>query len=599
MRIEDYGLIGDLQTAALVGRNGSIDWLCFPRFDSGACFAALLGDERHGRWLMAPAGEVKQTSRRYRVGTLVLDTEFETDTGSVRVVDFMPPRGKAPDVVRIVEGMSGTVPMRMELVIRFDYGSIVPWVKRSDNAVTAIGGPDGLVLRTPVETRGKDLTTVAEFEVGAGDWVPFTLTWHASSDPLPHPIDPSVALRQTVDFWADWTTRCTYDGEWRDEVMTSLMVLKALTYAPTGGIVAAPTTSLPEQLGGIRNWDYRFCWLRDATLSLYALMLSGFEDEAVAWRDWLLRAVAGDPAQFSIMYGPAGERRLPELELDWLPGYEGARPVRIGNAASSQRQLDVYGEVVDMFWHARRLGIPVDEYARDMGIHLLEYLETAWHEPDCGIWEIRGPERHFTHSKVMVWVAFDRAVQAIEQGLWESPVDRWRRAREEVREEILSKGYDADRGTFVQHYGSKDLDASLLLLPIVGFLPATDERMVRTIEAIQSELDAGGFVRRYIADGEGSVDGLPPGEAAFLPCTFWLADNLFLLGRDEEARKIFERLLPIANDLGLFSEEYDPKTKRLVGNFPQAFTHVALVNTARNLTPGPSPSAHRGRVEDQ
>jgi GH15 family glucan-1,4-alpha-glucosidase len=601
MRIEDYALIGDLQTAALVGRNGSIDWLCFPRFDSGACFAALLGDENNGRWLIAPAGEVKQTSRRYRVDTLVLDTEFETDTGSVRVTDFMPPRGEAPDVVRIVEGMSGSVKMQMELVIRFDYGSIVPWVRRQGSALTAIGGPDALILRTPARTEGRDYRTVAEFDVNAGDWVPFTLTWHASSDPLPAPVDASVALRETVQYWADWTSRCTYTGEWRNEVMTSLMVLKALTYAPTGGIVAAPTTSLPEQLGGVRNWDYRFCWLRDATFSLYALMLAGYEDEAVAWRDWLLRAIAGHPAQFSIMYGPAGERRLTEQVLDWLPGYEGSKPVRVGNAASSQRQLDVYGEVIDSFWLAGRLGIPVDDNAREMGVKLLKYLETAWRQPDEGIWEIRGPAQHFTHSKVMVWVAFDRAVRAIQAGRWTGPLDRWRHARSVVRDEIMARGYDAELGTFVQHYGSKKLDASLLLLPIVGFLPATDPRMVRTIEAIQRELDVGGFVRRYATDGDGAIDGLPPGEAAFLPCTFWLADNLFLLGRDEEAREIFERLLTLTNDVGLLSEEYDTGAKRLVGNFPQAFTHVALVNTAQNLTPGPRPSEHRsadGRAGD-
>jgi GH15 family glucan-1,4-alpha-glucosidase len=593
MRIEDYALIGDLQTAALVGRNGSIDWLCFPRFDSGACFAALLGDENNGRWLIAPAGEVKRTSRRYRADTLVLDTEFETDTGSVRVSDFMPPRGRAPDVVRIVEGMSGSVPMRMELVIRFDYGSIMPWVRRRGRALTAIGGPDALVLRTPVPTKGVDYRTVAEFDVGAGDWVPFALTWHPSNTALPRPINPAVALRETISYWTDWTARSTYTGEWRDAVMTSLMVLKAMTYAPTGGIVAAPTTSLPEQLGGQRNWDYRFCWLRDATFSLYALMLSGFEDEAVAWRDWLLRAIAGHPAQFRIMYGPAGERRLPELELDWLAGYEGSKPVRIGNAASSQRQLDVYGEVIDSLWLAGRLGIAVGENARELGVKLLTYLESAWREPDAGIWEIRGPAQHFTHSKVMVWVAFDRAVKAIEAGRWaDGPLDRWKQVRATVRDEILANGYDSDRGTFVQRYGSKELDASLLLLPIVGFLPATDPRMVRTIEAIQRELDGGGLVRRYSTAG--AVDGLPSGEAAFLPCTFWLADNLALLGRHEEARAIFERLLTLTNDVGLLSEEYDVGAKRLVGNFPQAFTHVALVNTARNLTPGPSPAEHRG-----
>jgi GH15 family glucan-1,4-alpha-glucosidase len=598
MLIEEYALVGDLQTAALVGRDCSIDWLCFPRFDSGACFAALLGSEQHGRWLLTPKGEVTRTERRYREDTLVLETELTTADGVVRIVDFMPPRGNYPDIVRVVEGMSGRVPMRMQLVIRFDYGSIVPWVVRRSGAVKAIGGPDSLILRTPVPTRGKDLTTVAEFEVGSGDWIPFVLTWHPSHDPSPEPIDPAVALRETIAFWAEWSGRATYSGSWRDAVMTSLRVLKAMTYAPTGGIVAAPTTSLPEQLGGVRNWDYRYCWLRDATFTLYSLMLAGYKDEAMSWRDWLLRAIAGDPSQLRIMYGPGGERRLPETELEWLPGYEDSKPVRVGNAASRQRQLDVYGEVLDSFWFSRRLGIPANDAAWDIGVKLLEYLESSWREPDEGIWEIRGTPRDFTYSKVMAWVAFDRIVKSIELG-WRKgdDLDRWKRAREEVRTEILEKGYDSDRGAFVQHFGSKELDASTLMLPLVGFLPATDKRMVGTIEAIQRELTRGGLVFRYASDGAESVDGLPRGEAAFLPCTFWLADNLALLGRRAEARALFEHLLALRNDLGLLSEEYDVNAKRLVGNFPQAFTHVALVNTARNLTPGLSPARHRGGAD--
>jgi GH15 family glucan-1,4-alpha-glucosidase len=596
MRIEEYALIGDLQTAALVGRNCSIDWLCFPRFDSGACFSALLGDEHHGRWLLSPAADVKKTVRRYREDTLVLETELETADGVVRVVDFMPPRGRYPDVVRVVEGMSGTVRMRMQLVIRFDYGSIVPWVRRHASGLTAIGGPDALVLRTPVPTKGRDLTTVAEFEVGAGDWIPFTLTWHPSNEPLPEPVDPAKALRETIGFWSEWSGRSTYTGSWRDEVMTSLRVLKALTYAPTGGIVAAPTTSLPEHLGGVRNWDYRYCWLRDATFSLYSLMLAGYKEEASAWRDWLLRAVAGDPSELRIMYGPAGERRLPESELDWLPGYERSKPVRVGNAASEQRQLDVYGEVLDSFWLSRRIGLAPSNTAWDVAVKLLDYLESAWREPDEGIWEIRGDPRDFTYSKVMAWVAFDRAVKTIETYGAKGPVDRWKRAREDVRAEVLAKGYDSERGAFVQHFDTKELDASALMLPLVGFLPATDKRMIGTIEAIQRELSHDGFVFRYASDKAAEIDGLPAGEAAFLPCTFWLADNLHLLGRTSDARGIFERLLDVGNDLGLLSEEYDVEAKRLVGNFPQAFTHVALVNTARNLSPGlrPGPAEHRG-----
>jgi GH15 family glucan-1,4-alpha-glucosidase len=598
VRIEDYALIGDLQTAALVGRNTSIDWLCFPRFDSGACFAALLGDERHGRWLLTPKREVKRTVRRYREDTLVLETEHETEDGTVRVVDFMPPRGKNPDVVRVVEGMSGRVPMRMQLVIRFDYGSIVPWVRRENGDLLAIGGPDALILRTPAPTRGRDLTTVAEFEVEPGDWIPFTLTWFPSSDPIPETVDPAAALRDTIGFWADWSGQSSYTGSWRDEVMTSLRVLKAMTYVPSGGIVAAPTTSLPEHLGGVRNWDYRYCWLRDATFSLYALMEAGYKDEAEAWRDWLLRAVAGDPSELRIMYGPAGERRLPELEVDWLPGYEASKPVRIGNAASTQRQLDVFGEVLDSFWLSRRIGFPPSDLAWDLAVKMLEYLESAWREPDEGIWEVRGEPRDFTYSKVMAWVAFDRAVKAIERFGRHGRLDQWKRAREELRSEVLEKGYDADRGAFVQYFGSKELDASVLMLPLVGFLPAHDQRMLSTIDAIQRELMDDGLVFRYSSEHAERIDGLPAGEAAFLPCTFWLADNLALLGRIEEARGLFERLLELRNDLGLLSEEYDVEAKRLVGNFPQAFTHVALVNTARNLSVGLGPARHRGEVND-
>jgi GH15 family glucan-1,4-alpha-glucosidase len=597
VRIEDYALIGDLQTAALVGRNGSIDWLCVPRFDSGACFASLLGDERHGRWLLAPVGEVTAVRRRYRACTLVLETEMDTADGTVRIVDFMPPRGRYPDVVRIVEGVRGQVPMRMQLVIRFDYGTAVPWVRRRSRGLTAVAGPDALVLRCPVPTRGQDFTTVAAFEVGPGDAVPFTLTWHPSTEALPPAVDPAAALRETTAFWSDWGARSTYRGNWPETVLTSLMVLKALTYAPTGGIVAAPTTSLPEQLGGVRNWDYRYCWLRDATFTLYAMVQAGYHDEAIAWRDWLLRAVAGDPSQLQIMYGPAGERRLPELELPWLPGYESSAPVRIGNAASEQRQLDVYGEVLDSFWFSRRVGIPADEQAWALALKLLEYLETAWRDPDQGIWEMRGPPRHFTYSKVMCWVGFDRAVKTIELGARDGPLDTFKRTREEIRAEILDRGFDTGRGSFVQCFGGKDLDASLLMLPLVGFLPARDERMTGTIDAIQRELTRDGLLLRYSTHASGDVDGLPPGEAAFLPCTFWLADNLALLGRETEAHAIFERLVGLSNDVGLLSEEYDCRAKRLVGNFPQAFTHMTLVNTAVNLSPGPGPARHRGESQ--
>lgn len=592
-RIEDYALIGDLQTAALVERGGSIDWLCFPRFDSGACFAALLGTEENGRWLLAPVdGGV--TRRRYLDDTLVLETTWETDTGSVRVLDFMPPRGRAPDVVRIVEGIGGDVQMRSELVIRFDYGSIVPWVRRTDHARLAVAGPDALCFRTRAETRGEDMRTVSEFVVSAGDRIPFVLTWFPSHTETPQPIDAEAALADTESFWRDWNDLCDVDvpTEWRDVTRRSLMVLKALTYAPTGGIVAAPTTSLPESIGSVRNWDYRYCWLRDATLTLLALLHAGYAEEAGAWRTWLLRAVAGDPADIQIMYGVAGERRLTELELPWLPGYEGSAPVRIGNAASAQIQLDVFGEVMDALYQARAHGLPKEQRAWDLQQLLLEHLADAWREPDSGIWEIRGEPRHFVHSKVMAWVAFDRAVRTVEQQELDGPVERWRALRDEIHAEVCTHGFNEQRGSFTQSYESTDLDASLLLIPLVGFLPASDPRVRGTVDAIERTLVRDGFVLRYLTHE--SVDGLPPGEGVFLPCSFWLVDCLELLGRHDEAHALFERLIGLANDVGLISEEYDPEAQRLLGNFPQAFTHLALLNSAFNVLPHlPSPMHQR------
>jgi GH15 family glucan-1,4-alpha-glucosidase len=583
-RIEDYGLIGDLQTAALVGRDGSIDWACFPRFDSGACFAALLGDAENGRWLVAPRTDAWEGKRRYHPGTLVLETEWETDTGAVRVLDFMPPRGKAPDIVRIVEGVRGHVDMLSELVVRFDYGGTIPWVRRVSDGRLAVAGPDALCFRTPVEHRGENLRTIGEFSVRKGDRVPFTLTWYPSNERPPRAIDAEHALQETLDYWTDWTSGCEYAGKWKDEVHASLAVLKGLTYAPTGGIVAAATTSLPEKIGGERNWDYRYCWLRDATLTLLAFLNAGYLEEARAWRVWLLRAAAGDPSDLQIMYGVAGERRLTELTLDWLSGYEGSKPVRVGNAAAAQFQLDVYGEVLDALHQARVSDLEVSKEAWSLQRRLLGFLEHAWKEPDEGIWEVRGPRRHFTHSKVMAWVAFDRGVQAVERFGRTGPVDRWRSIRAEIHREVLEQGFDTELNSFTQFYGAKRLDASLLMIPLVGFLPADDPRMVGTVGAIERELFRDGFVYRYTHDEEGrSVDGLPPGEGAFLPCTFWLADNLALQGRQDEAEEIFERLLGLRNDLGLLAEEWDPATKRQLGNFPQAFTHVALVNTAFNL----------------
>jgi GH15 family glucan-1,4-alpha-glucosidase len=583
-RIEDYGLIGDLQTVALVSRHGCIDWLCVPRFDSGAIFASLLGDAENGHWTIQPAGEFRSPGRGYRGDTLVLDTDFQTSSGEARLVDFMPPRGEAPDVVRIVEGVRGRVDMRMELALRFDYGSIVPWVRNLDGTLVGIAGPDAVALRTPVELEGRNLRTYAEFTVREGERVPFVLTWFPSNTPLPEPVDAEDALAHTVDYWNKWASGCTMDGRWRDPVMRSLLTLKALTYAPTGGIVAAPTTSLPETLGGVRNWDYRYCWLRDATLTLLAFLRSGYLDEARAWRDWLLRAIAGSPADIQIMYGVAGERRLTEIELPWLAGYEGSRPVRIGNGASDQLQLDVYGEIVDALHLARAKGLEASDDAWALTAKVFDWLESGWREPDQGIWEVRGPRRHFTHSKVMAWVAFDRAVKTVERLGREGPLDRWRATRDEIMADVLRSGYNADIGSFVQFYGSDRLDASLLLIPLVGFLPARDERVVGTVAAIERDLLRDGFVERYRADAENvDVDGLPPGEGVFLPCSFWLVAVLARQGRLDEAVVLYERLLSLRNDLGLISEEYDPERKRLVGNFPQAFTHLALVETAFTL----------------
>ena len=600
MRLEDYAVIGDSQTAALVSTEGAIDWLCLPRFDSGACFASLLGDGRHGSWRIAPATGGSAVQRRYRPDTLVLETTFSTPQGTVRVVDCMPIRGEAPDVVRLVEGVAGRVDMRMDLTVRFDYGRSVPWVRRlGDDHLVAISGPDALHLRTPVGLHGEGLSTIADFTVSAGDQVPFVLTWHPSHEAAPAAVDAIRALDDTTAWWLAWSQRCTTeDGPYRDAVLRSLITLKALTYAPTGGLMAAPTTSLPEEIGGVRNWDYRYCWLRDATFSLYALMLGGYEEEAVAWRDWLLRAAAGAPDQLQIMYGAAGERRLPEMVLDWLPGYEGSAPVRVGNAASDQFQLDVFGEVMDCLHQARRAGVPDDPSAWSLQQSLMEFLEGHWRDPDEGIWEVRGPRRDFTHSKVMAWVAADRAVKAVEQAGLDGPVDRWRRLRADIHTEVCDKGFDPAQGTFTQSFGRPELDASLLMIALVGFLPPTDNRVVGTVAAIEERLCADGFVLRYAAASRGEVDGLPGGEGAFLPCTFWLADNLILQGRRAEGAALFDRLCGLRNDVGLLAEEYDPIAGRLLGNFPQAFTHVALVNTAHNLS-STTISPARARSEDR
>src|ERR687887_2884888 len=584
-RIEDYALIGDCEAAALIARNGSLDWLCWPRFDSDACFAALLGSGDHGHWQIAPRDGRVAITRRYRPHTLILETRFESSEGVVSLVDFMPVPAMRSSVVRLVIGEKGQVTMCTELVLRFGYGAIVPWVPRlDDGALRAIAGPDMVVLRTPVHLVGQNLTTVAEFTVAAGEIVPFVLTYAPSHGGAPEPLDPESALKETGRFWRDWSRRCRPPGHCSDPVLRSLITLKALTYGPTGGIVAAPTTSLPERLGGVRNWDYRFCWLRDATLTLLAFLNGGYHEEANAWRTWLLRAAAGDPAALQIMYGVAGERRLTELELPWLPGYERSKPVRVGNAAIEQFQLDVYGEVMDALHQGRTHDLPRSKEAWALQRHLLRHLEHAWKEPDEGIWEVRGPRRHFTHSKVMAWVAFDRGVQAVERFDRTGPVDRWRRVRAEIHDEVLRKGFDTELNSFVGFYGGKRLDASLLVIPLVGFLPADDPRIVGTVAAIESELVRDGFVQRYAADEETVlIDGLPPGEGAFLPCTFWLVDNLALQGRLDEARELFERLLALRSDLGLPAEEDDPELRPQLRNYPQAFTHVALVNTAYNL----------------
>jgi GH15 family glucan-1,4-alpha-glucosidase len=582
--IEDYGLIGDLQSAALVSRHGCIDWLCLPRFDSGAIFSSLLGTPENGHWTLQPEGEFRSPGRRYRGDTLVLETELETATGAVRLIDFMPPRDRTPDVVRIVEGVRGRVEMRMELVLRFDYGSIVPWVRNLDGMLVAIAGPDAVAVRTPVELEGRNLHTYGSFAVSAGDRVPFVLAWFPSNEALPEAIDAERALEDTLSFWDEWAGTCRFQGRWHDAVQRSLLTLKAMIYAPTGGIVAAPTTSLPEALGGVRNWDYRYCWLRDATLTLLALLRAGYVDEAHAWRDWLLRAIAGSPEDIQIVYGVAGERRLHEVELTWLAGYDGSQPVRTGNGASYQLQLDVYGEVINALYQARVRGIGASDDAWALAHKTCDWLESGWRQEDEGIWEVRGPRRHFTHSKVMAWVAFDRAVKTVERLGRDGPVERWRATREEIKEDVLRSGYDADVGSFVQYYGSDRLDASLLMIPLVGFLPAKDPRVVGTVAAIERDLVRDGFVERYKADVENlGVDGLPPGEGVFLPCSFWLAAVLAQQGRLDEAVELFERLLSLRNDLGLLSEEYEPERGRLVGNFPQAFTHLTLIETGFTL----------------
>jgi len=595
VRIEDYAVIGDCKSAALVSRDGSIDWLCWPRFDSGACFAALLGTSDHGRWLVAPR-ETARVTRRYRPGTLVLETCFETDEGAATLVDFMPFHDDHSEIVRLVIGTRGKMAMHTELVLRFGYGSVVPWVTRLENgALRAIAGPDMVVLRTPVHVTGKDMTTVGAFTVGRGESIPFVLSYARSHKALPQELDPTASLEATEKFWTGWSAKCRPAGEWSDAVCRSVITLKALTYGPTGGIVAAPTTSLPEKIGGERNWDYRYCWLRDATLTLLGAMNAGFYEEAQAWREWLLRTVAGSPDQIQVMYGIGGEWRLAEWIVDWLPGYEKSAPVRIGNAAHVQLQLDVFGEIMDTYHQARRCGLTTNESGWDVQIKFLEHLTKIWQGPDQGIWEMRGPAQHFTYSKVMAWVAFDRAIKSAETFGLQGPLDEWRKLRDEVFAEVCERGYDKKLGTFVQAYGSDQLDANLLQLPCVGFLPVTDPRIERTIAAIERRLVRDGFVRRYST--EEVEDALPPGEGAFLACSFWLVDVYILQERFDEADALFRRLVALANDVGLLSEEYEPNLKRMVGNFPQAFSHLALVNSAYNLTRARKPLHQRAHDE--
>jgi len=599
-RIEDYALIGDLGSAALVGRDGSIDWLCWPRFDSDACCAALLGSSEHGRWLIAPQAPVTRTSRRYRPNTLILETRFETADGAVTIIDFMPPREDVSHLVRMVVGERGTVAMRGELILRFGYGANVPWVTRLDDTMLrAIAGPDMVVLRSSVPLHGENFKTVGEFSISAGETVPFVLSYGESHKDLPEPADAEEALRKTETFWTGWSRKNQIDCPWNAAVCRSLITLKALTYAPTGGMVAAPTTSLPEAIGGARNWDYRFCWLRDATLTLLSLMNAGYYDEAKMWRDWLLRAVAGSPQQIQIMYGIRGERRLTEWEVPWLPGYEDSTPVRIGNAAHNQLQLDIFGEVMDALHQARQGGLGSDETGWDLQLELLKHLEKIWREPDEGIWEVRGGPQHFTYSKAMAWVAFDRAIKSAEAHKLAGPIERWRAIRDEIHTNVCTHGYDARLGSFVRAYGGKELDASLLLLPAIGFLPPEDARIRGTVAAIERGLMADGLVRRY--DTAKSKDGLPAGEGMFLACSFWLVDAYVMLGRRDDAVGLFERLLALRNDLGLLSEQYEPRTHRLVGNFPQAFSHLALVNSASNLAHDRKPAEQRSdaRVDDK
>jgi GH15 family glucan-1,4-alpha-glucosidase len=581
--IEDYAMIGDCHTAALVSKQGSIDWLCLPHFDSPACFAALLGTAEHGHWSISPAEPVRSIRRCYRDGSLILETTFETESGSATLIDCMIPRTGMPELLRVVVGKRGQIRMKLELVIRFDYGSVVPWVRQTESGISAIGGPDMIRLRADVPLHNENMKTGAEFTVSEGQKVSFDLTWYPSHEREPAPVEVHAAIQKTEKWWREWSDRCTYQGRWRDAVLRSLVTLKGLTFLPTGGIVAAPTTSLPELLGGVRNWDYRFCWVRDATLTLQSLVHAGYLDEAREWREWLLRAVAGSPAELNILYGLHGERRLTELELPWLPGYENSAPVRTGNAAYTQYQLDIFGEVVNTLFQAREAGLGPAKYSRnEVAPAMLEFLETGWERPDEGIWEVRGPRRHFVHSKMMAWVAVDRLIRSGEKGRFTIDIARWKRLRGAIHEQVCRLGFDADMNSFVQFYGGKHLDASILQMPLVGFLPADDERVIGTVKAIETHLIKNGFVGRYTQDP--AVDGLPYGEGTFLACSFWLADNYELQGRHEEAVRMFERLLEIRNDVGLLSEEYDPVAKRQLGNFPQAFSHVGLVNTAFHLT---------------
>ncbi|MDA9411460.1 glycoside hydrolase family 15 protein [Bradyrhizobium sp. CCBAU 45384] len=583
-RIEDYALIGDCETAALVGRNGSIDWLCWPAFDSDACFAAILGTRKNGRWLIAPSEDVTSISRRYLGNTLILETRFETKSGTAALIDFMPPRGKASDIVRLVRGVKGTVKMRMELIIRFGFGVDIPWVRRcEDRSLLAVAGQDMTVLRTPVEIRGEDLTTVSDFDVKAGETVPFVLTYGPSHLDPPEAIDPEIALQETEKFWKEWSSRSTHDGEYRNLVMRSLITLKALTFGPTGGIVAAPTTSLPEKLGGGRNWDYRFCWLRDATFTLLALMNSGYTEEASAWHNWLLRAAAGSPANMQIMYGIWGQRRLLEWEAAWLDGYEGAEPVRVGNAAHAQLQLDVYGELIDAFHQSRMAKLKLDDEATwALECAVLNHLAEVWDHPDHGIWERRGQPKHYVFSKVMTWVAFDRAIKSAETFGFKAPLLHWRTLREAIHRDVCHRGFDPEENAFVESYGSKRLDASLLLLPGVGFLPADDPRIRGTVAAIEKHMMRDGFVLRH--DPREVSEETQPIEGAFLACTLWLADAHVLAGDLDRAQALFDRIAGLANDVGLLAEEYDSVARRQTGNFPQALTHIALINTAHNLS---------------